>query len=400
MKKICILGLGYIGLPTAAALATKGFEVIGVDVNDTVIDQINNCSLNLSEPELDVFVKAAIKSGHLRACKTIEPADAFLICVPTPFKGDHEPDLSYVEHACRNILSVIQKGNLVVLESTVPPLTCENVMGPILSEGGLKMGEDFYVAHCPERVLPGNILKELTENDRIVGGVNEESTQKAAELYKTYVNGNVIRTSAVMAEMCKLVENAYRDVNIAFANSLQLICHKQNIDVWELVEYANLHPRVNIAQPGPGVGGHCIAIDPWFIEHHYPEESKIIRQARETNDSIPAFVVDCIQDAVKGMDNPKVGLLGMTYKENVDDLRESPSVVVLEKLKEQNVGEVYVCEPHAREVNGMESMSADALVEICDVVVVLVAHKEFHWLNWEKIKQHKKVLDFKNITKT
>lgn len=270
-----------VGLPTAAALATKGFEVLGVDISEKVVEDNNEGALNLSEPELDGFIKAAIKSGKLRASQTIEEADAFLICVPTPFKENHEPDLSYVENATRDILKVIRKGNLVVLESTVPPYTCENFVCKILTESGLNVGKDIFLAYCPERVLPGNILRELIENDRIVGGINEISTQKAVDLYKTYVNGNILSTSALMAEMSKPVENSYRDINIAFANSLQLICHKLKIDVWELINFANLHPRVNIAQPGPGVGGHCIAVDPWFLVHHFLHEGCLIKTARE-----------------------------------------------------------------------------------------------------------------------
>jgi len=398
MKKICVLGLGYIGLPTAAALATKGFEVVGVDTSSEVIDKINHCRLTLNEPELDVFVKAAIKSGKLRTSEKIEPADAFLICVPTPFKGNYEPDLSHVEDATKEILSVVQKGNLVVLESTVPPYTCEKVLGKILSQSGFKIGEDIYVAHCPERVLPGNILKELIENDRIVGGINEMSTLKAIELYKNYVNGDIISTSAHIAEMSKLVENSYRDLNIAFANTLQLICHKMGIDVWELIRYANLHPRVNIAQPGPGVGGHCIAIDPWFIAHHFPQESVLIRESRHLNDRMPNFVADRVEEAAKKLPYPVIGLLGMAYKENVDDLRESPAIAVFEELKKRKVGTLMICEPHADVVHGVKTQPLQEVLKSADLLVVLVAHKEFCQLNWHYIRREKEILDFKNIT--
>lgn len=400
MKKICVLGLGYIGLPTAAALATKGFKVVGVDISPEVIDKIDRCAMTLNEPELDVFVKAAIKSGNLKASRVVEPADAFLICVPTPFRENHEPDLTCVEDATRAIVKVIQKGNLVVLESTVPPFTCERVLGKILSESGLRIGEDIYVAHCPERVLPGNILKELIENDRIVGGINDISTKKAVDLYKTYVNGNIISTSAPMAEMCKLVENSYRDLNIAFANTLQLICHRMNIDVWQLIEYANLHPRVKIAQPGPGVGGHCIAVDPWFIVHHFPEESILIREARKLNDRMPYFVADRVEEVAKKLAHPVIGLLGMTYKEDVDDLRESPSIEVLEELKRRKLGTIMVCEPHASMVHDTEVQSIETILESANLLVVLVAHKEFRHLNWSKIRQKKEVLDFRNIIST
>ena len=400
MRKICVLGLGYIGLPTAAALATKGFEVIGVDTSQEVVDKINNGPMILNEPELDVFVKAAIKSGNLKASRTIQPADAFLICVPTPFKENYEPDLRHVEAATKAILTVIQKGNLVILESTVPPFTCEKVLGKILSESGLIIGEDIYVAHCPERVLPGNILKELIENDRIVGGINEISTKKAVDLYKHYVNGEIIATSAHIAEMCKLVENSYRDLNIAFANTLQLICHRMDIDVWQLVEYANLHPRVNIPQPGPGVGGHCIAVDPWFIAHHFPDESVLIREARKLNDSIPSFAAARIANIAKKINSPTIGLLGMTYKEDVDDLRESPSIKVYEELKKMNLGTLIICEPYAHTVQGIPTVSIERILESSDLIVVLVAHKEFKALPWEKIKRSKQVLDFKNITRT
>ncbi|MCP4816032.1 MAG: nucleotide sugar dehydrogenase, partial [Planctomycetaceae bacterium] len=273
-QQICVVGLGYIGLPTASLLGTKGFSVHGVDVTQSVVDTINQGEIHIVEPDLDILVKSAVGSGNLRAGMEPEPADIFILAVPTPFKGEHEPDLSYIEDATRRIAPYVKPGNLVILESTSPVGTTDNVVARILADAGHKVGEEVFVAHCPERVLPGRILIELIENDRIVGGIDEKSTAKAVEFYHSFVRGEVLATNARTAELAKLTENAFRDVNIAFANELSLICDEQEINVWELIKLANRHPRVNILQPGPGVGGHCIAVDPWFIVAAAPQSAR------------------------------------------------------------------------------------------------------------------------------
>jgi len=286
-EKICVIGLGYIGLPTASLLGTKGYKVYGIDTSEHVVETINQGGIHIVEPGLDILVKSAVQSGNLSAGTEIRPADVFIIAVPTPFKGDHQPDLSYVEAATRMIAPHVQPGNLVILESTSPVGTTDEVVAEILRQAGHDVGNDVYVAHCPERVLPGRILVELVENDRIVGGINDVSTQMAVDFYRNFVSGEVLSTDSRTAEMAKLTENSFRDVNIAFANELSLICDKEGINVWELIALASRHPRVNILQPGPGVGGHCIAVDPWFIVSRSPEQARLIRAAREINDLSP-----------------------------------------------------------------------------------------------------------------
>ena len=293
MKKICVLGLGYIGLPTAAVLATHGFSVVGVDVNAAVVGTINNGGIHIKEPGLNTLVQAAIKSGNLVVRTRPETADAFIIAVSTPLKN-READLSYVKSAAESIVPYLERGNLVILESTVPPKTTEELLIPILEQTKLRAGEDFYLAHCPERVLPGNILKEIIENDRIIGGINPESAVKAKDLYSTFVSGIIYLTDATTAEMVKVIENTYRDVNIALANELSRICMKLGMNVWEVIELANKHPRVNLLSPGPGVGGHCLAVDPWFVVEKAPQVAKLIRLSRGINDEQPQFVVSMI----------------------------------------------------------------------------------------------------------
>lgn len=395
---VSVVGLGYIGLPTAAVFASRKVKVIGVDVNPHAIEKINRGEIHIVEPELDMVVHAAVKEGYLKATATPEPADAFLIAVPTPFKNsNHEPDLAYIESASKAIAPVLKKGDLVILESTSPVGATEQ-MAAWMAEARPDLtfpqthGEDsdIRVAHCPERVLPGHVLRELVQNDRVIGGMTLKCSEAACALYKTFVEGECVVTNARTAELCKLTENSFRDVNIAFANELSVICDKLDINVWELIRLANRHPRVNILQPGPGVGGHCIAVDPWFIVSSAPDDARIIRQARITNDDKPAWVVEkaihAVQEVQKNKDisssnNVTVACLGLAFKADIDDLRESPSVQIAHQLRARHSGPVLVVEPNIKELPG--NWGAVSLVDLktaldqADVILVLVDHKEF-----------------------
>lgn len=384
--KICVLGLGYIGLPTSAIMAAKGFSVLGIDVNPGVVETINNGNIHIAEPDLDLFVRAAVQSGKLRASLNPEPSDVFIIAVPTPFKDGKIPDLSYVEQATRAICPVLKKGNLVILESTSPPRTCEEVIAPILKKAGFKAGEEIFVAHCPERVLPGQIMREVVENDRVIGGITPESAEKALELYSTFVQGQIHTTDSTTAEMVKLVENSFRDVNIAFANELSIICESLNLNVWELIKLANLHPRVNILRPGPGVGGHCIAVDPWFIVDSCPKEARLIKTARLVNDGKPAFVVNRIKQAANRFKEPVIGIFGLSYKQDIDDLRESPAVEIAKKVKEANLGKLLVCEPFIKKHADFEIQEMEKVLREADIIVLLVPHKQFKKIDKELLK--------------
>ena len=412
-NKISIVGLGYIGLPTAAMFASKKEKVIGVDVNQHAVDTINAGKIHIVEPELDVMVKTAVDGGFLNATICPEPADAFLIAVPTPFltgKSENsipEPDLSYIESAARSIAEVLKKGDLVILESTSPVGTTE-LMSAWLAEARRDLtfpqthGEnsDVMIAHCPERVLPGNVVRELVENDRVIGGMTEKCSQAAIELYRTFVEGKCIVTNARTAEMAKLTENASRDVSIAFANELSIICEKLSIDVWELINLANLHPRVNILQPGPGVGGHCIAVDPWFIISKNPSESKLIHTARKVNDFKPKWVINKIKGKVvnflsshpaKTITNVTVACFGLTFKPNIDDLRESPALNIVEKLAELNFGRLLAVEPNVEELpsslkNCVELSSVNEAISEADICVLLVDHDEFKSIDKERLE--------------
>ena len=389
-ETVSVIGLGYIGLPTAAILASRGLKVIGVDVNEHAVNTINKGEIHIVEPDLDIVVRAAVTTGNLRATLKAEPADAFMVAVPTPFKGDKKPDLSYVESAAETIAPVLQKGNLVVLESTSPVGTTEKLSEwlaqcrPDLTfpqQAGDKA--DILVAHCPERVLPGHVLQELVSNDRVIGGLSTESSAAAIDLYKTFVKGECIVTNARTAELAKLTENSFRDVNIAFANELSMISDELKINIWELIELSNRHPRVNILKPGPGVGGHCIAVDPWFIVDSCPEEAKIIRQARETNDAKPYHVIDRIVEAADQFKKPVIACFGLAFKANIDDLRESPAVQIVQELADRNIGEIISVEPNIDELpaalasKGIELSTQEDALSRANVVVVLVAHKEF-----------------------
>lgn len=393
-ETICVIGLGYIGLPTASILASRKRRVFGVDINRRAVDTINRGEVHIIEPELDVVVRAAVASGHLTASEQPSPADAFMIAVPTPFRAGHEPDLAYVEAAARAVAPCLRAGNLVVLESTSPVGTTEQVSHwlaaarPDLSFPHLA-GEqsDVRVAYCPERVLPGHVMRELVQNDRIIGGMTPRCSQAAVELYRAFVEGECVVSDARTAEMCKLTENSFRDVNIAFANELSVVCHRLGIDVWELIRLANRHPRVSILNPGPGVGGHCIAVDPWFIVSSAPEQARLIRTAREVNDAKPEWVLERIAEAVDACarENGRravVACLGLSFKPDIDDLRESPALEIVERLAKAGGCEVLAVEPHIKALPPKLAAHA-VLVDVAqalaraDVVVMLVDHRQF-----------------------
>ena len=396
-ETISVVGLGYIGLPTAAAFAARRKKVIGVDVNQHAVDTINRGEIHIVEPELDMLVQAAVAQGNLQAFTTPQPADAFLIAVPTPFTDGHKPDLSYIEAASRAIAPVLKKGDLVVLESTSPVGATEQMaawmaeMRPDLSfPQNAGEASDIRVAHCPERVLPGHVIRELVENDRVIGGMTRRCGEVARELYQIFVRGECILTTARTAEMCKLTENASRDVGIAFANELSLICDRLDINVWELIRLANRHPRVNILQPGPGVGGHCIAVDPWFIVDSAPEEARLIRTARIVNDSKPHWVVERVERAAKRFKEPVIACLGLAFKADIDDLRESPAVEIVSMLSNANVGRIVAVEPNISVLptalrDKVELSSFTDAMHEADIVVLLVDHRQFTELDRNRL---------------
>ena len=390
-NKVCVIGLGYIGLPTAAILANSQFTVTGVDIQKNVVDTINRGEIHIVEPDLEHQVKKAIQNKKLVASTTPSFADIFIIAVPTPFKDNHVPDISYVIDATKQLAPFLQKGNIVILESTSPVGTTNEVNKTLIEEG--VNTSDIYISHCPERVLPGNIMEELINNDRIVGGINRKSTEKTVEFYKKFVKGEILLTDDKTAEMAKLTENSFRDVNIAFANELSILCEKLNINVNELIQLANKHPRVNILNPGVGVGGHCIAVDPWFIIHKDKENSKLIKTAREINIFKTEWVIDKIQQTVYRFEKenntkPTIACLGLAFKPNIDDLRESPALNVVNNLIDLGYNIIAV-EPNIIEHKYLEIKSLDFAQENADIIVVLVAHEEF-----QSIIHSEKVLDF------
>ena len=386
-QKVCVMGLGYIGLPTGSILASKGYEVLGVDVHQRVVDTINRGEIHIEEPGLDMLVRSAVNSGRLRAAMAPEPADVFFLCVPTPITDDHRPDLTFVEQAATAITPVLAAGNLVILESTSPPGTTEKLVAPILAKSGLAVGEQLFLAYAPERVLPGDILREAVENDRIVGGVDARSTEVAAAFYETFVGGEVVLTDARTAELAKLSENAFRDVNIAYSNELSIVCDRLGINVWELIDLANRHPRVEILRPGPGVGGHCLAVDPWFIVDAAREETPLIQCARHVNDGKPAFVVARVRSRAERLRDPVIACLGLTYKADVDDLRESPALAIARSIRDEGFGDLLVADPHATAVDEFTMVTAEEAVERADIVVALVAHRDFRRIDQEKLKE-------------
>ena len=405
MKTLCVLGMGYIGLPTASMFATHNYKVIGVDVNRRVVDILSQGDVHIQEPGLKTLVQSAINSGHLVVSQQPQPADAFIIAVPTPLKNDSpspSADLGYVINAAEAIAPCLKAGNLVILESTSPPGTTVKVVGPILERSGLKVGEDILLAHSPERVLPGRIMTELIQNDRVIGGVNEASSQAARDLYASFVEGKIFLTDATTAEMVKLIENTYRDVNIALANELALVAEHVGVNIWEAIPIANRHPRVNILMPGPGVGGHCIAVDPWFIVEQATETTPLIQQARKINDSMPEHVVETVLKAVNGIDRPIVAALGLAYKANVDDTRESPAVDIV-KLLAQSRCCVRAFDPYVEQpvIEGLVDSLAVAL-EGADVLLLLVNHDQFKLLQPEQVKKvmrHHTIVDTRNFFK-
>jgi UDP-N-acetyl-D-mannosaminuronic acid dehydrogenase len=393
IKKICVLGLGYIGLPTASTFATHGLKVLGVDVNPKVVETLNKGEIHIHEPGLQHVVNAAITTGNLTVSSHPETADAFLIAVPTPFHenkfGNYEgrkyrlADMSAVTSAMEAIVPFLRRGNLVVLESTSPPRTTINLIVPILERSGLKAGSDFYLCYSPERVLPGKILHELIENARVVGGITPESAKAGRELYETFVKGDIIETDATTAEMVKLMENTNRDVNIALANEFSRLAEKLGVDVWESIRLANLHPRVNILSPGPGVGGHCISVDPWFLVEVAPELTPLIYNARKVNDEQPQFVVEKVKQALGNLKGKKITALGLAYKPDVDDLRESPAINVVHLLQEAGAT-IKAWEPFKRNAslkNIVVSSSFEEAVKDSDSILILVKHTEFVDIN-------------------
>lgn len=375
-QQVCVIGLGYIGLPTAAVLASRGYSVHGVEVNAEAIRTINAGKAHIVEPELDILVRAAVSTGKLAAHDRATEADIFIICVPTPLTDERKPDLSYVRDAAKNISGYVRPGNLVILESTSPPGTTEEIARIVIENSSIQEGE-VHFAHAPERVLPGKILREVVENDRIVGGIDDPSTEAGAAFYSTFVSGELLLTRARTAETAKLVENAFRDVNIAFANELSILAEELDVDVWELIELANHHPRVNILSPGPGVGGHCIAVDPWFLVDGAPEHTPLIRAAREVNESKPEWVVERVKRRAERFKHPRIACLGLAYKPDIDDLRESPAVEIVRLLGQEVNADLRIVEPNLEGHEEFDLVSTEAALTDADIVLVLVGHKSF-----------------------
>ena len=394
-QKVCVIGLGYIGLPTAALLANRGYDVHGVDVVQSTVDIINRGEIHIVEPELDISVKSAVKSGKLKADLKPCKADVFILAVPTPFHDGFVPNIDYIISATKAIVPYVKSNDIVILESTSPIGTTDKVE-EVLKENGVDTSK-LFIAHCPERVLPGQIMRELVENDRIVGGITPEATEKTVRFYKTFVSGEVLSTDAKTAEMAKLTENSFRDTNIAFANELSILCDKFDIDVWELIKLTNRHPRVNVLQPGAGVGGHCIAVDPWFIVHAGGNDAKIIRTAREVNTYKTEWAIEKIKNEALKFEaehgrKAKVACMGLAFKPNIDDLRESPGLYITRRLISEGL-EVLAVEPNIKHHDEFEIVDCEKAIVAADIVTVLVAHKEFKGLH---IETH---LDFCGVLK-
>lgn len=400
LPKVVMVGLGYIGLPTAALIAKNKIPVLGIDINQHVVDTINKGQIHIVEPELDGLVHSVVERGFLKASLEPSNAEVFIVAVPTPFKGDFEPDISYVEAATRKVIPYFSEGSLFIIESTSPILTTEK-MEAIIYELRPELKGKIYIAYCPERVLPGNVIYELEHNDRVIGGIDNASTDKAIAFYAQFVKGTLHKTNSRTAEMCKLVENSYRDVNIAFANELSLICDKANIDVWELIKLANKHPRVNILQPGTGVGGHCIAVDPWFIVADFKNEAKIIRSAREINNYKTLWVIEKIKNSTLEFEQrnnrkPTIAVMGLAFKPDIDDLRESPAIHVAEALTSDKSLNILISEPNIHTHDKFMISDYNEIIQKSDIVVFLVAHKEFKNLEIDKSKI---TLDFCGVLK-
>ncbi len=399
--KACFMGLGYIGLPTAIIAAKNGVDVTGVDINSKVVAQTNSGQLHIVEPGLEKLLQEVLNAGTFRATSHPVESDAYFIVVPTPFKGNHQPDISYVENATRMVMPYLKPGDLYVIESTSPVGTTEK-MAELIFANRPELKGAIHIAYCPERVLPGNVIYELMNNDRVIGGIDEESSTHAIEFYSHFVKGQLHRTNARTAELCKLTENSSRDVQIAFANELSMICEQAGINVWNLIELANKHPRVNILQPGCGVGGHCIAVDPYFITSAYPKEAKIIASAREINNYKAQWCAERVKNAMlefelKNSRKPVVAMMGLAFKPNIDDLRESPSKrITTEVLQSKNNADILVVEPNIKEHNVFKLTPYKEAYENADIVVFLTAHNEFKSLEW---RDDKVILDFCGIFK-
>ena len=401
-KTLCVVGLGYIGLPTASTFATHGLHVVGVDINPEIVQKLNQGEVHLFEPGLRTLVQAAVQSGNLVVRSQPEPADAFIIAVPTPFKEDKRADLDFVKAAAETIVPHLRSGNLVILESTSPPRTTVDVVAPILEKSGLKAGTDFDLAYSPERVLPGQILRELIENARVIGGITPASAQAGKDLYGTFVTGDIIMTDATTAEMVKLMENTYRDINIAAANEFARLADQFQVDIWEAIALANRHPRVKILNPGPGVGGHCISVDPWFLVEAAPENAQLILGARRVNDEQPAYVVDFMRRKTGELQGKRIAALGLAYKADVDDLRESPAISAVELLRDAGA-QVITYEPFKTDF-AVEGVPAAANLEEAlkdaDLILLLVGHVQFKKLVPQEVKamsSAKMVVDAVNV---
>jgi UDP-N-acetyl-D-mannosaminuronic acid dehydrogenase len=378
MKSVCVIGLGYIGLPTASILATNGFHVLGVDIDATVVATVNQGDIHIEEPGLHTVVRAAIQSGNLKAALKPAPADAYILAVPTPLTDDNHPDMSHVRATAEAIVPCLRRGALVILESTSPPGTCHDMLVPILESSGLKVGVDIHLAHCPERVLPGHILRELISNDRIIGGFDTAAAEKARDLYATFVDGTMHLTDLTTAEFVKVLENTYRDVNIALANEAALLCEGLGIQFREAARLANRHPRVNVHQAGPGVGGHCISVDPWFLVDRFPEQASLIHLARLRNDGMPAHVADTVLELLAGLQAPRVAALGLAYKGNIDDTRESPALAVIQILQTEGI-EVVAHDSFVHSASVPRETLENAL-QGADCLLVLTDHDEYRQL--------------------
>ncbi|MGM7681956.1 nucleotide sugar dehydrogenase [Cytobacillus sp. Hm23] len=400
-KKLCVVGLGYIGLPTAVMFANHGVRVHGVDINETAISMIQNKQLHIEEEGLQERLNEAIDSGNFTASTTPEEADVFIIAVPSPINDDKTANLDYVRAATKSIVPYVKKGNLVILESTVPPRTVEDVMIPVLEETNLHIGNELYISHSPERVIPGRVFEELTNNDRIVGGINDESSRLTVELYEVFVKGTLHVTDATTAELVKVIENTYRDVNIAFANELAKISENLGVNAWEAIKLANYHPRVNIHFPGPGVGGHCIAVDPWFLAELEPDLAKLITLARQTNDGMPQHTAKRVKDIIsqQGIQHGRVAVFGLAFKGNIDDMRESPSLEVIHHLRELGL-DCSAYDPHIKENKlDIQTQSIEEAVEHADIILILTDHNEFKAIQPDLFAERlrtKIILDTKN----
>ena len=393
--KICVIGLGYIGLPTAAMFASHGHSVVGVDKNERIVSALNKGEIIIEEAHLAEFVQQAVAAGNLRGTLVPEEADAFIIAVPTPITENKKADMRFVEAAAQELTPYLRRGNLVILESTSPIGTVDELICPIIAASGLNVGTELFVGHSPERVIPGKILYELVHNSRIAGGINRQSAEKIADLYKCFVEGDIYLTNARTAELCKLAENTFRDINIAYANELAMICEQSGINVWEAISLCNNHPRVNIHQPGPGVGGHCIAVDPWFIIEKQPDLAKLIYQARTINDSMPGFVADKISCLVNDISNPQITILGITYKPNVDDTRESPILKLISLLQKRGL-QLKIQDPFVQDYQG----DVYQLTQNSDLLLLAVDHNQYRELDLERLAKQMRtprLLDTRNF---